>query len=140
MNAQADSCTFCAIIDGSVESSEVYRGDSCIAFLDVSPVNPGHTLVCPLRHVSSFVDLEATESSEILAAAQRITRILLTKIPDCEGVNLLLSDGEVAGQEVDHAHFHVVPRARNDGFGWKRFGSPASRTDLDAIAARLRDS
>ncbi len=139
MNDATDPCIFCQIIDGSAESSEIHRGDSCVAFLDVSPINPGHTLICPIRHVSTFLDLDPNESSEILSAAQRIARSQLTKIPGCSGVNLLLSEGEDAGQEVPHVHLHVVPRAKDDGFGWRRFGSSSAREELDAIAAQLRD-
>ena len=137
MNPPLNSCIFCEIIAGSADSSEVYRDEWCIAFLDVNPVNPGHTLVCPIRHVSSFIDLEAGELSAILSAAQRIARSQLSKLTNCSGVNLLLSEGEDAGQEVPHVHLHVVPRGENDGFGWSRFGSPQSRDKLDAIAAQI---
>lgn len=138
MIALTSSCVFCKIIDGSAESSEVYRDEFCVAFLDSSPINPGHTLVCPTRHICSFIDLEVDELSAILSAAQRIARNQLAKMPNCSGVNLLLSEGADAGQEVPHAHFHVVPRGENDGFGWQRFGSPQTRDELDAISAQIQ--
>lgn len=138
MIALSDSCVFCKIIEGSAESSEVYRDEFCVAFLDSSPINPGHTLVCPTRHTSSFIDLEADELSAILSAAQRIARRQLAKMPNCGGVNLLLSEREDAGQEVPHAQFHVLPRSENDGFGWQRFGSPQTRDELDTISAQIK--
>ena len=140
MNAPSHPCIFCEIIAGSAESSEIYRGDSCIAFLDLSPINPGHALVCPTRHISSFLDVEPGELSEMLSVAQRVSRSQLAKLPGCSGVNLLLSEGESAGQEVPHVHLHVVPRAEGDEFGWRRFGSSSSREELDAIAAQLHCS
>ena len=139
MSASSNLCIFCQIIDGSMQSSEVYRDENCVAFLDLNPINAGHALICPTRHVISFTDLKPKESSAILRAAQRLTRAQKASLPNCAGVNLLLSDGVVAGQEVPHAHFHVIPREQGDGFGWRRFGRPSTREDLDSIAAQLRD-
>ena len=137
MNGTSFPCVFCQIIDGSARSSQVHRDEFCVAFLDLNPVNPGHTLVCPIRHVSSFTELEPQETAAILMTAQHLARTQKLKLPSCSGVNLLLSDGEDAGQEVAHVHFHVIPRGVNDGFGWKRFGSAQSRDELDSIAALL---
>lgn len=136
----SSSCVFCEIISGSAECSQVYRDELCVAFLDTSPVNAGHVLVCPTRHVSSFIDLEAGEILAVTSAAQRIAKTQLAKLTDCSGFNLLLSEGDDAGQEVPHVHLHVVPRGENDGFGWKRFGSPRTREELDAIAAQILGS
>ena len=137
MSGPSKPCIFCQIIDGSARSSQIHRDELCVAFLDSNPVNPGHTLVCPIRHVSSFTELKPQETAAILATAQRVARAQKLKLPTCNGVNLLLSDGEVAGQEVPHAHFHVVPRGENDGFGWRRSGSAQCGDELDSIAALL---
>lgn len=137
MNESSNSCIFCRIIDGTARSSEVHRDDHCVAFLDLNPVNPGHTLVCPVRHVDSFTDLKPGELAAIMVVAQQLARTQMRKLPNCLGVNLLLSNGEAAGQEVPHAHFHVIPRGKDDGFGWRRFGKEAARKELDSVAAQL---
>ena len=83
----------------------------------------------------------STSSAEIEAitrAAQQIARVQKSSLSECLGVTLLLSDGEVAGQEVPHAHFHVIPRGKEDGFGWKRLGKKVKREDMNAIASLLR--
>jgi len=140
MSISSPDCIFCRIINGSARASHVYRDENCIAFLDMHPINAGHVLVCPIRHVSSFTDLTKTEAGAILTAAQHIAKTQRNKLENCRGINLLLSDGEVAGQEVAHTHFHVVPRDKGDGFGWQRFGELSSGEELDLIASRLRDS
>jgi len=109
-----------------------------IAFLDVSPVNPGHTLVIPRRHVSAYTELTVEEISSLALAAQRVATVLKERLPDCVGITLSLADGEGAGQEVPHVHFHVIPRYRSDEFGWRRFGRTTDRDRLDALATRLR--
>ena len=139
MNERSNSCIFCRIIDGSAQSSEIYRDEICVAFLDLNPINPGHTLICPIRHVTSFIDIESQEMEAILGVAQHVASAQKQKLANCLGVNLLLSDGEVAGQEVSHAHFHVIPRGESDGFGWRRFGKASDRNELDSIAAQLRE-
>ena len=138
MTASSESCVFCQIVAGSAPSSEIHRDELCVAFMDLHPINAGHALICPTRHVVSFVDLRPVESEAIMRMAQRVARAQRETLPGCSGVNVILSDGEAAGQEVAHAHFHIVPRERGDGFGWRRFGGRSTREDLDAIAARLR--
>ena len=78
------------------------------------------------------------EIEAITRVAQQIAGTQKNSLTECLGVNLLLSDGEVAGQEVPHAHFHVIPRGKEDGFGWRRFGKKVDREDLDSIALLLR--
>lgn len=111
-----------------------------LAFLDVSPVNPGHTLVVSRRHVSAFTELTIGEVSGLALAAQRVATRLKEKLTGCVGVTVSLADGEGAGQEVPHVHFHVIPRYRSDDFGWRRFGQRVDRDRLDSLAAKVRIS
>ena len=138
MSRPSDTCIFCRIIAGSAPVSELHRDGLCIAFLDLFPVNPGHALVCPVRHVESFTDLSDDELRAMQVAARQLARAQKERLGECEGVNVLLADGEAAGQEVSHAHFHIVPRAKGDGFGWRRSGTRAERESLDAVARRLQ--
>lgn len=133
-------CIFCRIANAELEASRVFGDSAVVAFLDIRPVNQGHTLVIPRRHVTSFTDLDPAELGAAMRVAQSVAKALKSVLPGCEGVTLALADGEVAGQEIAHAHFHVIPRHRDDGFGWRRFGQPAERRQLDSIAAQLRDT
>lgn len=72
--------------------------------------------------------------------AMRISKGLRRSNIKCEGVMLLLADGEVAGQEVPHVHLHVIPRYAGDGFGMKfgpRYGSKPDRKELDKVASEI---
>ena len=103
--------------------------------MDIRPVNPGHVLVIPTAHAPFL--------AELFRVGQRVAAVLRGSDLRCEGVNLLLADGEAAGQEVFHVHLHVIPRYRGDGSGF-RFGargaSPPTRSALDEIAEKLRTS
>jgi histidine triad (HIT) family protein len=135
------TCTFCRIIKGELPASKVFESQSLLAFLDIHPINPGHTLVVAKRHVESFTDLTADEIAAITGAAQLVAKQLKLLLPWCEGVSLSLADGVAAGQEVPHAHLHVIPRKSGDGFGWRfppGFGEAASREALDSSSATIK--
>jgi histidine triad (HIT) family protein len=133
-------CIFCQILSHQIPSIRIAESDRAVAFLDIRPVNPGHVLVVPRRHVASFTELEDVEGDQVFDLVRRVGRGLKAALPGCEGISLSLADGEAAGQEVPHVHFHVIPRSTGDGFGWRRFGEQAGRETLEATGALIRQS
>src|SRR5262245_11185415 len=133
------NCVFCGILTGDLPSSRVLDDDLVVAILDISPVNPGHTLVMPRRHVESFTDLTEPETKQIVFGAQRVAAALKREFVGRRGVTFSVADGTAAGQDVLHVHMHVIPRYAGDGFGWKRGGRNEKRTALDTVAAKIRE-
>jgi histidine triad (HIT) family protein len=135
-----DGCIFCRILAGDAPASFVHRGQAVSSLIDIRPVTPGHLLVIPNRHVTHVRDLPDAVADELFAVARRLARALLRTGLRAEGTNMLVADGEQAGQEVFHAHLHVFPRFAGDGF---RIGSsaydeaPPSRTELDGVAEQI---
>ena len=132
------ACIFCSIIDGDATRSLVLDMPRVMAFMDIGPINTGHVLVVPKVHAPRLGDLEPETGAELFTVAQRVAAALYASALRSEGVNVLLSDGEVAGQEVMHVHLHVVPRFQGDGFVIRNDFRRASRQDLDASAAVIR--
>jgi len=135
-------CIFCQILQGDAPASFVYRDDQCSAFLDIQPVNPGHLLVIPNTHAPYLADLDPDGAGHIMRVAHRLAEALRRSGLRCEGVNLLLADGEVAMQEVFHVHLHIVPRISGDGFGFRfgpSYGTQPPRSELDVVARKVRD-
>ena len=134
-------CVFCDLIEGLAPLSEVHRDRQVIAFMDIQPVNPGHVLVAPIQHSPALADLDPEVGAQLFRVAQRVARAIRSSQHRAEGVNLFLADGEVAGQEVLHAHLHVFPRYEGDGvglrFGPNYFNLP-HRSQLDATAHELK--
>lgn len=133
-------CVFCEIIAGRSPASVVHRDEDMVAFLDIQPVNEGHTLVVPRRHAALFGDLDARSAAAIWSTGLRIAAGLRRSGLRCQGVNLLVADGEAAGQEVAHVHLHVLPRWNGDGFGFRfpaRYTERPLREQLDDVAARI---
>jgi diadenosine tetraphosphate (Ap4A) HIT family hydrolase len=133
-----DPCVFCRILAGELPSSPVLDSDLIVAFLDIRPANPGHTLVVPRRHVESFTELSRLEVEQLALCGQRIAAALKQGLSGCEAVTFSLADGAAAGQDVPHTHLHVVPRRAGDGLGWRAAGQLQTRETLDASASQLR--
>jgi histidine triad (HIT) family protein len=135
------ACLFCDIISGQSPASFVYEDEMVLAFMDIQPVNPGHVLIAVRDHASLLADLDPKVGGHLFQVAMQLAAALRRSPLRCEGINLYLADGAVAGQQVSHIHLHVVPRFRGDGFGL-RFGPDyarrPSRETLDEVAAAIR--
>ena len=88
-----DPCVFCRILAGELPSSPVLDSELVVAFLDIHPWNPGHTLVLPRRHVESFTELSPMEVEQLALCGQRIATALKQEFDGCEAVTFSLADG-----------------------------------------------
>lgn len=102
-----EDCVFCSIIDGEMPSHKVYETEKWVAFLDAEPVSKGHTLVIPKQHVEN---IHESEGMDFMWDALVKTADAVKEAFDAKGINIDQNNGEVAGQEVFHMHFHVTPR------------------------------
>ncbi len=138
-------CGFCRILAGRAEASFLFRDGRVAAFMDITPVTPGHLLVIPIRHAVYLSELDPADGARIFEVAQSLAAALQESGKNgglrCEAVNLFLADGEQAGQEVPHVHLHVMPRFRGDGFSLRLppgYGHHPERSELDRIAAAIK--
>jgi len=137
--AKSTNCIFCDIVRGAAEVSVCYEDPLALAFLDIQPVNPGHTLVVPREHFESLVDLPEELANHLFQVATRLGTIV-RKISRAEGLNIVVNSGAAAGQDVFHYHVHIIPRMQGDGFDIPLPFPGASlpeRNALDAYAARI---
>ena len=137
--SEPTTCIFCRILEGHEKASFVAQGSDAVAFLDLHPINEGHTLIVPRKHAISIGDVDEVSAVAMWSLARRVAGALRTSGLRCEAINLFLADGAAAGQEV--FHLHVIPRFQGDGFGIKfppHYGAAAERKALDDIVARLR--
>ncbi len=134
-------CIFCDILAGRAPAEFVHRDELCGAFMDIRPVNPGHVLVVPLKHAVLLTELDEASARQMLWVAQKVDAAVRSSGVQCDAVNLFLADGQAAGQEVMHAHLHVIPRYQGDGHHL-RFSSAAfmltSAADLKKYAELIR--
>ena len=124
-------CIFCKIIAGEIPSSKVYEDDQVVAFLDISQVTPGHTLVVPKQHFRNLLEMDADSASQLFARVPDIARKVM-KATGAKGMNVLNNNEEIAGQTVFHTHVHLAPRYdETDGL---QISFEAHEPDFPALA------
>lgn len=111
-----DNCIFCKIIKGDIPSTKIYEDDHVLAFLDISQVTKGHTLVIPKRHIKDLYEMDEDTASHLFRVVPKITRSIMDAM-GAKGLNVAINNREVAGQTVFHSHIHLIPRySDQDGF------------------------
>ncbi len=136
-------CPFCKIRDGDLPASIIHQDDTCTAFLDVQPINPGHILIIPNEHVENLAELDPETGSRLFRLAQNISSALRESGIQCPGINLFLADGKEAMQEVPHLHLHVFPRFADDGFEFHfspTYFELPTRDELDKNAEHIKQA
>jgi len=131
-----DDCIFCKIIRGEIPSFKVYEDDDILAFLDVNPINKGHTLVIPKHHSRDILETPPQWIAKTFAGAGRVARAVQKTIsPD--GINILQANGPGAKQSVFHLHVHVIPRAMDDGLTMNWELVPGDMDELGKLAEKI---
>lgn len=102
-------CIFCQIVSGQIPSSKVYEDEEVLAFLDITQVTKGHTLVIPKKHYRNMLEMDAEAASSLFARVPKIAKQLQEKL-GASGVNIINNNEEAAGQTVFHTHVHLLPR------------------------------
>jgi len=109
-----DDCLFCKIIKKDIPSDVIYEDDKIIAFLDINPCNPGHTLIVPKKHCIDILDADEENAKEIMLKAKELAPKIV-KAVNADGFNLIMNTKPEAGQVIMHAHMHIIPRFKDDG-------------------------
>ena len=129
-------CLFCKIVAGDIPSTKVYEDACAFAFLDITPVNPGHILLVPKEHSENLYEMP----DELLAAMAPVVKKLAIAVKDAtgaQGINLGMNNDPAAGQVIFHAHIHIIPRFKNDGHKhWQ--GKPYQDGEIEGIATNIR--
>src|SRR4030042_3616829 len=107
-------CIFCKLVKGEIPSSKVYEDKDVLAFLDIGPVNKGHTLVIPKKHYETIWDVPDKVLGVMMIKSKEISKTI-EKALKADGINIMISNRKSAGQLVPHAHIHLIPRYQGDG-------------------------
>lgn len=130
-------CVFCDIVTGRAPAEVVYEDEETLAFMDINPVNPGHVLVVPKRHVRDIYALDDETAAAVMRTAIRVARAVKKALaPD--GVNLFQTNEPAAFQSVFHFHMHIIPRWWDDGILPPRRGRKLDAVLLDEAPSRIR--
>jgi histidine triad (HIT) family protein len=109
-------CIFCKIINKEIDSKIIYEDNQNLAFLDIHPHAPGHTVVIPKKHTKTILELDASEIKDLFMTLKNTLEII-QKALNPDGFTIGINHGESAGQAIPHLHIHLIPRFKNDGGG-----------------------
>ena len=108
MNSR-ESCIFCKIVAKEAPASIIYENETVLVFLDIRPLQEGHTLVIPKKHYVDIFDIPDYELTQIYKATKKIAPAI-KKATNADGLSIIQQNGKAAGQDIFHFHVHVVPR------------------------------
>lgn len=109
-------CLFCKITNKEIPAEIIYEDEYALAFLDINPISPGHTVVISKKHVGNILELDNKLVCPLFTAVKK-TAELLFKTLSPEGFTIGINHGKIAGQMIEHLHIHILPRFKNDGGG-----------------------
>lgn len=129
------SCIFCKIIKGEIPSFKLIETKLTYSFLDIQPTTKGHVLIIPKHHGAKLHNIPDEYLSDLLPVVKKLTKVLQlddhNSPTDIPGYNILQNNGRIAHQEVDHVHFHLIPKRDEETgliVGW-----PTQSTDFDKL-------
>jgi histidine triad (HIT) family protein len=138
----ADRCVFCRIIRGELPAHRVYEDERVLAFLDINPSAPGHTLILPKAHVAQVEDLSEEDASALF----RALHLLVGRIQEAVGATastIGINNGLGSGQEIPHVHIHIIPRSKGDRGriiqGIVRSTARHDEDDMIRIAGKIKE-
>jgi histidine triad (HIT) family protein len=132
-----ESCIFCKIVRKQAPASIIYEDATVMAFIDIRPLNIGHSLVIPKAHYVDIYEIQENELSNVHKVTKQIA-IAIKKATKADGISIIQQNGKAAGQDIFHLHVHVVPRF--EGQKLPRFSSlkEVERAKLDDIAKKIK--
>ncbi|PAV29293.1 HIT family protein [Virgibacillus profundi] len=137
-----EDCIFCKIIDGEIPSAKVFEDDKVYAFLDISQVTKGHTIVIPKEHTKNIYETPPEIAKELFARVPVIASAIKDTYKPI-GMNLLNNNEAPADQSVFHLHIHIIPRyGAGDGFStnWTDHNNDYTPDDLQHIAKEINET
>ena len=132
------SCIFCSIIAGQEAGVQVYRDLNFLVIMDKYPINPGHTLVMPIKHYENLLQMRSSEVGTLFSMASAVAKAIVSVIK-ADGFNVGQNNGIAANQIVPHVHVHIVPRFNDDSPDGKwPARRVAPREELVKIAHKIK--
>lgn len=133
-----DDCIFCKIVGGAIPAEKVYEDGQTLAFLDIRPTNPGHTLVIPKAHYRNVFDIPLDVWGAVMQTVHRLAPAIITAT-GAGGLNINTNNDEAANQLVFHSHVHLIPRFTGDGHQpWG--GTPYAPGEAATLAEKIKNA
>jgi histidine triad (HIT) family protein len=108
-----EDCLFCRIANGKIPAAKIYEDEKTLSFLDIMPANKGHCLVIPKTHSETLIEMGNDDLVATMETLKKVAKALSLSFGN-SSYNLVMNNGKEAGQIVNHAHMHLIPRFKKD--------------------------
>ena len=129
-------CLFCKIVNGEIPSAKMLETDEAVAFLDINPINHGHTLLVPKAHYAHLSEIPEAVAAATGSLLPRLCRAV-GAATSADGINVIVNNGQAAGQTIDHCHWHIIPRFGDDAVNWPWPHVSYAGDELNQIKSRI---
>lgn len=133
-----NGCLFCKIVAGEIPCTKVYEDDTILAFLDIHPVNIGHTLVIPKAHHVNLYDAPDETLARMMQIIKKLSISVKTAL-NADGINIEMNNDAPAGQLIFHTHIHIIPRFSGDGFTHWHGARGYNEGEAEEVALKIRN-
>ena len=132
------NCIFCKIATGAIPSATIYEDGDFRVIMDINPASKGHAIILPKTHAANIFEVSDEVAGKIMVVAKKVATAMKEEL-NCEGINILQNNGEIAGQTVFHLHVHLLPRYKNDKIAIKWSHKDKYEDDFAALAKAIGD-
>ena len=133
-----ENCIFCKIIKGEIPSQKIFENENTFAFLDINPASFGHALVIPKKHYETLIDVPDEELKQLIISVKKVSTAIMYAT-NIKGFNILQNNGKIAGQIVNHVHFHIIPREENDSINFSLGSNQVETSELEKTAKLIKE-
>ncbi|MCE9549245.1 HIT domain-containing protein, partial [Candidatus Nomurabacteria bacterium] len=124
------------IVEGVIPANKIYENDSVLGFLDIAPVNVGHSLVIPKQHYKNIYETPEEVMLDMIKAVKTLSKAIKNGL-EADGINVTMNNDPAAGQIIFHSHIHIIPRVANDGFGMWHGKRPYQEGEKEVIVKKI---
>lgn len=133
----ASSCIFCKIAAGDIPCLRVMESSDALAYLDISPLAAGHTLLIPKKHFEGILDVPVDLAGSLARQVPKLAAAIM-RATGATGLNVLQNTGQSSGQSVFHFHIHLIPRREGDGLGFRWNAGTYAEREGEAVLSKIR--
>ncbi|MEM4153053.1 MAG: HIT family protein [Candidatus Pacearchaeota archaeon] len=134
-----NDCVFCKIANHELPCYKIYENKDFLAFLDISPINKGHTLLIPKKHFETVLEINEKDFGEMMKLAKKISKAII-KATKADGFEFCINNKKAAGQVIPHLHLHIMPRFNKDGLKFNWPTKKYSKKEMEKTAEKIKNS
>ena len=133
---QPQQCPFCLIAENKIKSKKIYEDKEIMAVLEINPVTPGHTIVFPKQHFQILSQIK--DIGNLFNISNKISSVLFDSL-NAQGTNILVSNGQIAGQLIPHVVINIIPRFSKDEVNLNLDHKKTSDEELEKILKKIKE-